>query len=131
LIKSEPSTYSFARLQKEKSTRWDGVRNPTARNNLRAMKVGDLCFFYHTGDEKQIVGIARVSKEAYADPTAKDEDWSAVDVEPVEPVKRPVTLAEVKSTPSLKKMQLVVQSRLSVQRVTPEEWATISKMTKG
>ena len=129
LIKSEPSTYSFERLQKEKSTRWDGIRNPTARTNLRAMKAGDLCFFYHTGDDKKIVGIARVTKDAYPDPS--DEAWAAVDVEAVEPVKTPVTLAQVKATPALKKMQLVAQSRLSVQRVTDEEWATILKMTKG
>ena len=129
LIKSEPSTYSFERLQKEKRTRWDGIRNPTARANLRAMKAGDLCFFYHTGDDKKIVGIARVTKEAYPDPA--DEAWSAVDVEAVEPVKTPVTLAQVKATASLKKMQLVAQSRLSVQRVTGDEWATILKMTKG
>jgi predicted RNA-binding protein with PUA-like domain len=122
--------YSFERLRKEKSTRWDGIRNFTARNNLRAMSVGDLCFFYHSGDDKSIVGVARVTKAAYPDPGAKGEDWSAVDVEFAFPLAEPVTLAQVKATPALKKAQLVAMSRLSVQRVTDAEWEILMKMSK-
>lgn len=131
LIKSEPSTYSFSDLQKDGRTRWDGVRNFTARNNMRAMKVGDLCLFHHTGDEKRVVGVARVTKEAYADPTAKGEDFSAVDVEPAFALEEPVTLAEIKKTAALKKMQLVTMSRLSVQRVTRKEWEIVLELGKG
>src|SRR3974390_885942 len=92
LVKSEPSTYSFERLVKEGRATWDGVRNYTARNNLRAMKRGDGCLFYHSGEGKAVVGLARVTREAYQDPTTKD-DWSAVDIEPIEALARPVELA--------------------------------------
>src|SRR6516225_19048 len=105
LIKSEPSTYSFERLIADRSTRWDGVRNFSARNNLRAMKMGDLCLFYHSGDGKAVVGVARVTREAYPDPTTR-EDWSAVDIEPVRALPRPVELAEMRAHKALGKMMI-------------------------
>src|SRR5688572_2737741 len=120
LVKSEPSVYGWSRLVKEKKTRWDGIRNFEARNNLRAMKKDDLVLYYHSGDGKAVVGIARVLKEAYPDPTS-DEDWSAVDLAPVKALASPVTLATVKATPKLAKMGLVTKSRLSVMPVTKAE----------
>jgi len=128
LIKSDPETYSFERLKKEKKTFWDGVRNYAARLHLRAMKKGDLCFFYESmNGEPSIVGIAKVIKEHYQDPTTK-EDWSCVDVEYSEVMKRPVTLAEVKANKKLAKTALVRIGRLSVQPVSAEEWEEIMKM---
>ena len=124
LIKSEPFVYPFAQLRKDKRTRWDGIRNYEARNNLRAMKKGDLCLFYHSNEGLEIVGVARVVKEAYPDPTT-DEDWSAVDVAPVRGLKKPVTLAQVKADPKLSKMALVKKSRISVVPVTPEEMSLV------
>ncbi len=120
LIKSEPSVYPWSKLVLDGSTRWDGIRSYEARNNLRAMKQGDLCLFYHSNEGKEIVGIARVKREAYADPTSED-DWSAVDVEAVAPMKVPVTLDAIKKHPKLKKMALVKKSRLSVGPVTHAE----------
>ncbi len=114
LVKQEPETYSWATLQKEGKTDWTGVRNFQARNNLRAMKKGDAVLFYHSGEEKQIVGLARVEKEAYPDRTADEGDWSAVDIAAVKALKRPVTLPEIKADKVLKEMPLVRQSRLSV-----------------
>src|SRR6204780_3360012 len=96
LVKSEPSTYSWTKFVSEKKAVWTGVRNFQARNNLRAMKKGDLVFFYHSGGEKQIVGLAKVAKEAYPDPTAKEGDWSCVELVPVKPVGEAVTLAAIK-----------------------------------
>ena len=131
LIKSEPGTYSYARLEKEKKTRWDGIRNFEARNNLRAMKVGDACLFYHSGDDKAVVGVARVVKEAYADPGApKGEDWSCVDVGAVVALKEPVTLASIKASPKLANMAIVKKSRLSVSPVTKEEFAAVLAAAK-
>ena len=130
LIKSEPDAYSWTKLVADGKTRWDGVRNFTARNNLRAMKVGDLAFYYHSNEGKEIVGVARVRKAAYADPTAKEGDWSAVDFEPAFALVAPVTLATIKATPSLSTMQLVRLSRLSVCAVTKEEFAAILAMGK-
>jgi predicted RNA-binding protein with PUA-like domain len=131
LIKSEPAAYSWSKLVDDGSTRWDGVRNFQARNNLRAMKVGDLAFFYHSGEGKEIVGVARVMREAYPDPTApKGEDWSAVDFEPVFPLSEPVSLATIKGTPALAKMDVVRRGRLSVTPVTDEDFHTILKMAK-
>ena len=124
LVKSEPFVYSFAELVKDRKTRWEGVRNFEARNNLRAMKKGDLCLFYHSNEGKEIVGVAKVVREAYQDPTTKD-DWSAVDVAPVRALKKPVTLAEVKAHPKLSKMALVKKSRISVVPVTAEELALV------
>ncbi len=124
LIKSEPSVYSFDDLLRDGSTTWDGVRNYEARNNLRAMKKGDLCLYYHSNEGKEIVGLARVAKAAYQDPKTED-DWSAVDVVPVKKLKTPVTLAQAKAHPLLSKMGLVKKSRISVTQVTPEELAAV------
>jgi predicted RNA-binding protein with PUA-like domain len=120
LVKSEPSVYAWSKLVREGVAVWDGVRNFEARNNLRAMKKGDLLLFYHSNEGKEIVGVARVRREAYQDPTTK-EDWSVVDVEPVKPLAVPVTLAAIKSHPKLKEMALVKRSRLSVTPVTKAE----------
>ena len=124
LIKSEPSVYSFDELLEDGSTVWDGVRNYEARNNLRAMKKGDLCLFYHSNEGKEIVGVARVSRVAFQDPKTED-DWSAVEVEPVKKLKKAVTLAQVKAHPMLSKMNLVKKSRISVVPVTAEELALV------
>ncbi len=124
LVKSEPSAFSFDQLVKDGRATWDGVRNFEARNNLRAMKKGDLVLFYHSNEGKAVVGIARVSREAYPDPTSK-EDWSAVDVEPVRALKRPVTLDEMRGHELLGKMVLFRKSRLSVVPVTGEEFEAV------
>ena len=118
LAKSEPETYSWSAFVKEGRTAWTGVRNFQARNNLRAMKKGDGVFFYHSGEGKEIVGLARVAKEAYPDPTATEGDWSCVDIVPVRPVKIPVRLADIKADAVLREMTLVRNSRLSVTPVT-------------
>ena len=128
LVKSEPEAYSWSDLVKDGRTAWTGVRNFSARNNLRAMKKGDLVFFYHSVTDKQIVGIARVEKTACPDPTAKDGDWSAVDLVPVHPLKSPVSLHTIKSDQALKSMHLVRQSRLSVSRVTDEQYKRIVQL---
>lgn len=129
LVKSEPSVYSFDRLVEDGRTTWDGVRNYEARNNLRAMKKGDTLLFYHSNEGKEIVGVARVLKTAYQDPTT-DEDWSVVDVGPVKKLARPVTLAEIKAHPTLSKMQLVKKSRISVVPVTDDEFRAILALGK-
>lgn len=129
LIKSEPTVYPWAQLVKEKKTAWTGIRNFTARLNLRAMKKGDLCFFYHSNEGKEIVGVAKVVKTAYADPTAEEGDWSCVDVAPAYGLKAPVTLVTIKATKALAKMQLLVQSRLSVSKVTAAEWERIHELS--
>src|SRR5829696_4426534 len=118
LVKSEPETYSWDTFVKEKGAAWTGVRNFQARNNLRAMKKGDLVFFYHSVSDKHIIGVARVEKEAYADATAKEGDWSCVDLVPVKRLEKPVSLAVIKSEPVLAKMALLKLSRLSVTSVT-------------
>ena len=131
LLKTEPEEYSWDDLKKKggKGDAWTGVRNFTARNHLKAMKKGDRAFVYHTGDEKQVVGIAEAIKEAHPDPTAgKDEPWVAVDLRAVEPLKSPVTLAAIKADKSLKDMALVKYGRLSVQPVTAAEWKAVCKM---
>jgi predicted RNA-binding protein with PUA-like domain len=130
LVKSEPSTYSFERLVAEGSTRWDGVRNPLARRSLGAMKPGDLALFYHSGEGKAVVGIARVASEAYPDPTSGDGKWLAVDVEPVKPLPRPVTLAEIKADRALAGLALVRQPRLSVMPVAKAEYERILALAK-
>jgi len=129
LAKSEPESYSWEMLVKDGSTAWTGVRNFQARNNLRAMKKGDVIFFYHSNVGKEIVGLAKVTKEAYTDPTADEGDWSAVDLAPVKPVKKPITLEQMKSDPILKNMALVRNSRISVTPVTPEQANRISDLT--
>jgi len=131
LIKSEPSAYSWDQLVKDKKTSWTGVRNFQAQINLKAMKVGDRAFFYHSGEGKEIVGIAEVTKTAYPDPTDKDGKAVAVDVAAVEPVKRPVTLAAIKADPTFEDFKLVRQSRLSVSPVSDEHWKALLKMASG
>ncbi len=130
LIKSEPFKYSWEQLEKDGSTFWDGVRNYGARIHLRAMKKGDQAFFYHSNEGKEIVGIVKITKEAYQDPTTKD-DWSAVDVTPLRKIKQPVSLETIRKTAALEKMQLVVNSRLSVQPVRQEEWETVMGLASG
>ena len=124
LVKSEPGTYSFDQLLKDGATVWDGVRNYAARNHLRAMKKNDEVLYYHSMSGLEIVGIAKVSKEAFQDPTTAD-DWSAVELKPVKKLKKAVSLTEIKSNPLLKNMALVRLGRLSVQPVTPEEWKIV------
>ena len=131
LLKTEPEEFSWDDLVKRgaKGDAWTGVRNFTARRHLQEMKKGDKFFFYHTGDEKQVVGIGEVIREAYADPTAgKGEPWVAVATAALEPVSKPVTLAAIKAEPKLKDMALVKYSRLSVQPVTADEWKLVCKM---
>ena len=128
LMKEEPTNYSYDAFAKDRGTTWTGVKNPLAQKHLRSLRKGDLVFYYHTGDEKQIVGIVKVIKEHYPDPTADGGPWVVVDVEAVEPFKRFVTLSEIKAEPKLKDMILVKYSRLSVQPVKDAEWAQIMKM---
>lgn len=128
LLKSEPAAYSWAQMVKDGRTEWSGVRNFQAANNLKAMKKGDRAFFYHSNEGKEIVGVVEVTKEAYPDPSDKIGKFVMVDVAPVGPLKRPVTLAQIKSTPALKGMALVKQSRLSVSPVTAEEWRAVNLM---
>jgi len=129
LIKSEPFKYSWEQFEKDKSTFWDGVRNYAARNHLRAMKKGDQAFWYHSNEGLEIVGIAKVIKEAYPDPTADDETWSAVDFAPFKKLKTPVGLAQIKTDKRLANMALVRLGRLSVQPVTDEEWKIIMELS--
>jgi len=128
LIKSEPSTYSWEKLEKEKQTFWDGVRNYAARNNLRGMKKGDEVFFYHSNEGTEIVGIAKVAKEFYQDPTTDDANWVVVDFKPVRKLKKPVTLAQIKADKRLANMDLVRLGRLSVQTVKDDEWDIVLEM---
>jgi predicted RNA-binding protein with PUA-like domain len=128
LVKSEPEAYSWAQFVKDGKTAWTGVRNFAARLNLRAMKKGDSVFFYHSVSEKQVVGLARIAKEFYPDPTAEDGDWSCVDLEPVKPLKTPVPLEVIKTDAALKEMQLVKQSRLSVCSLTKAQAERLLKL---
>jgi len=128
LIKSEPSTYSWEKLEKEKQTFWDGVRNYAARNNLKGMKKGDEVFFYHSNEGTEIVGIAKVAKEFYQDPTTDDANWVVVDFKPVRKLKKPVTLAQIKADKRLANMDLVRLGRLSVQTVKDDEWDIVLEM---
>lgn len=128
LIKSEPFKYSWEQFEKDGQTFWDGVRNYAARNHLKAMKKGDLVFFYHSNEGTEIVGIAKVAKEAYQDPTTDDEAWVVVDFKPYKKLKKPVTLAQVKAEKQLADMALVRLGRLSVQPVTDREWEIVMKM---
>ena len=128
LVKSEPSTYSFDQLQKDGNTVWDGVRNYAARIHLRCMKKGDQVLFYHSNEGTEIVGIAKVAKEAYQDPTTTDEAWVAVDLKPHKKIKKPVSLAQIKADKRLADMALVRLGRLSVQPVTEKEWDIVMEM---
>ena len=128
LVKQEPESYSWDDFVRERGTSWAGVRNYTARNNLRKMKKGDEVFFYHSGEQRAVVGIARVEKIAYADKTAREGDWSAVDLVPIRALSRPVTLSEIKATNSLQKLPLIRLSRLSVMPVGEAEFREIVEM---
>jgi predicted RNA-binding protein with PUA-like domain len=133
LIKSEPYKYPFDKLVADGHTVWDGVRSFEARNNMRAMKKGDLVLYYHSNEGKAVVGIARVSREAYPDPTAESdegEDWSAFEIEPVRPLARPVGLDELRAHPVLSKMMMLRRPRLSVVAVTSEEFDTVLELAK-
>lgn len=131
LIKSEPKTYSWDDLVKLGKDHWDGVRNYQARNNLKAMQPGDLALFYHSVNEKSVVGIAECVSEYYPDPTTDDDRWVVVDFVPKEKLKKPVTLEEIKAKPALLEMVLVKNSRLSVQPVKREEFDLIIAMSEG
>ena len=128
LIKSEPVKYSWEQFEKDGQTFWDGVRNYAARNNLRAMKKGDLAFWYHSNEGMEIVGIAKVVKESYQDPTTEDPAWLVVDFKPFKKLKKPVGLAQIKADKRLSNMDLVRLGRLSVQTVKPEEWDIVMEM---
>jgi predicted RNA-binding protein with PUA-like domain len=128
LVKQEPEAYSWSTFVKEGGTAWTGVRNFSARLNLRAMKKGDLVLFYHSVSDKQVIGIARVKREAYPDPTATEGEWVAVDLQPVRPLAKPVSLDTIKSDKLLKEMKLVRQSRWSVTPVTPEQFKQVLKL---
>jgi predicted RNA-binding protein with PUA-like domain len=129
LVKTEPETYSYDDLEKDKKTVWDGVRNFQARSNLKKMQTGDQVFIYHTGDEKAVVGIGKVLQDAYPEPA--DQEWTAVDLAPVKKLKNPVTLAQIKSDKRLSDMTLVKAARLSVQSVTKEQFDYILSLSAG
>jgi predicted RNA-binding protein with PUA-like domain len=128
LVKSEPSVYSFDQMLKDKTTFWSGVRNYQAANNMKAMKKGDQVFFYHSNDGKEIVGIVEVAKEYYPDHTDKDGKFGMVDLKAGKKLPKSVTLATMKTTPALKSMALIKQSRLSVTPISADEWKTIEKL---
>jgi Uncharacterized conserved protein len=137
LMKSEPDVFSFddlvAKTAKGEAEEWHGVRNFTARNNMKEMEVGDLAFFYHSNIGKEVVGIMKIVAPAHKDSTAEPNDkgnvvWECVDVQSVEPLPKPVTLATIKQTPGLEQMELVRLSRLSVSRVTPQEWDIVCRL---
>ena len=130
LVKSEPDAYSWQQLVKDKETSWDGVRNFAARLHLKNMKKGDEVFYYHSNEGTDIVGIAKVAKEFYQDPTTDDDKWVSVMLKPVKALKKPVSLAEIKANKKLQNMALVRIGRLSVQPVTDEEWNEVLKMSE-
>ena len=131
LAKSEPFKYSWDDFLKDGSTYWDGVRNYQARNNLKAMKIKDKVFFYHSNEGLQVVGVAEVIKEHYQDPTTDDQRWVVVDLKPVDTLKNPVTLAQIKEEPSLKEISLIKQGRLSVMPLNKKEFDKILAMSKN
>ncbi len=131
LVKQEPEAYSWETFVKEKGAAWTGVRNFQARNNLRAMQKGDVVLFYHSVSEKRVVGVARVEKEAYSDRTADEGDWSAVDLVPVKALGKPVSLDQIKADKVLREMPLVRQTRLSVTRLTPEQFERVMELGEG
>jgi len=128
LIKSEPFVFSFQDLMDQGKAMWDGVRNYGARNFLRTMQVGDLLLYYHSNEGREVVGIARVSRTAYPDPTALKGDWSAIDIHPVKPFNRKVGLAEIKSHPSLQEIGLIRQGRLSVMPLTANQFKVLLEL---
>ncbi|WP_316738207.1 EVE domain-containing protein [Pedobacter aquatilis] len=128
LVKSEPFKYSWEKFNEDGRTFWDGVRNYQARNNLRDMKEGDLVLFYHSNEGKNVVGVAKVVKESYQDPTTDDKNWVVVDLSPVESLKNPVSLEQIKAEESLKDISLVRQGRLSVMPLKAEEFDKILEM---
>ncbi|MDE0109006.1 MAG: EVE domain-containing protein [Bryobacterales bacterium] len=128
LVKSEPFKYSWGDLVKDGWTYWDGVRNYEARNNIRSMAVGDQLLFYHSNEDRAVVGIAEVIREHYQDPTTDDDRWSVVDIKPLQALSSPVTLAEIKREPRLSNMQLVTRGRLSVSPVSADEFGVIVAM---
>lgn len=132
IMKSEPDAYPWERLVREKRTHWDGIRNYQARNNMGLMKVGDLVLFYHSGDERRVVGVARIVREAYPDFTAPEGDarWTMVDIVPVKPFRESVDLATIKEVPELSETRLVRQSRLSVSSLTRKEFEMILRLGK-
>lgn len=130
LVKSEPFVFSYDDLVRDGVTRWDGVRNYQARNNLRSMKEGDLCLFYHSNEGLAVVGIAKVSKEHYPDPTAEKGDWSVVELQPYKAVEESVTLSEMKQHPMLQQLGLVRNPRLSVMPVSADEFFIILDLCK-
>ncbi len=130
LVKSEPSKYSWDQLVRDGSTYWDGVRNSEARNNLSAMKAGDLVLFYHSNEGKEVVGVTRIARESYPDPTTKDARWLVVDVEPVVPFERAVSLSEIKANPELQGIALVRRSRLSVLPLEKSAFDRILRLGK-
>ncbi|MDH3520953.1 MAG: EVE domain-containing protein [Myxococcales bacterium] len=131
LVKSEPLKYAWSDLIADGSTYWDGVRNAQARNNLRAMRVGDLALYYHSNEGKEVVGIARVTRAAYADPTSDDERWVVVDLAPLRALAQPVSLAQLKADPQLAKIPLVTQSRLSVMPLEKRAFERIVALGKA
>ena len=128
LVKQEPEAYSWANLVKDGRTAWTGVRNFQARNNIRSMKKGDVALFYHSGSGKEVVGITRIGREAYPDPTAKEGDWSCVDLVPAKALKQPVSLSTIKADQRLKKVPLIKQSRLSVMSLGKSEFDRIVEL---
>jgi len=130
LVKSEPSVYGWDEFVKDKQTFWSGVRNYAARINLKAMKKGDEVLFYHSNEGMEIVGIAKITKEFYQDPTTEDTNWVAVDLKPVKKLKNPVTLSQIKADKRLQEMALVRLGRLSVQPVTEKEWKIIMELAR-
>ena len=128
LVKQEPEKYPWSQFVKDRGTYWDGVRNYQARNNLRAMKKGDHVFFYHSVSEKAVVGVAKVTREAYPDPTAKEGDWSVVDLKAVKAMAEPVTLEQIKADSKLSEIALIKQSRLSVMPLRPSEFRRILQL---
>jgi predicted RNA-binding protein with PUA-like domain len=131
LLKSEPVKYSWEKMLEDKRTFWDGVRNYQARNNLREMKKGDLCLFYHSNDGKEVVGIVKVVKEHYQDPTTDDSNWVVVDVAPFKSLKKPVTLQQIKADKRLSQIGLVRQGRLSVMKLTAAEFDRILELSEN
>ncbi|WP_462268260.1 EVE domain-containing protein [Mucilaginibacter sp.] len=131
LIKSEPHKYSWEKFNQEGRTFWDGVRNYQARNNLKAMQKGDLVLYYHSNEGKEVVGVAKVVKEAYQDPTTKDTNWVVVDLVPLETLPKPVTLTQIKADERLQNIGLVKQGRLSVMELKPEEFDRVVELANN
>jgi predicted RNA-binding protein with PUA-like domain len=131
LVKSEPSVYSWEQFQKDGKTLWEGVRNYAARNHLKAMKKGDEVFYYHSNEGLSIVGIAKVVKEAYQDPTTSEDAWVTVDLKPIKSLKNPVSMKQIKNDKRLQEMALLRISRLSVQPVTETEWKAVLELAKA